>query len=75
MKLEAENKAATIELAKKRQALPWREIDKDYVFEGGPLGHKSLGELFGKADTLFIYHLMYSTGKERACPRCTSLLD
>ncbi|RJU80458.1 MAG: DUF899 domain-containing protein [Candidatus Poseidoniales archaeon] len=50
-------------------------MDKDYVFEGGPLGHKSLGELFGKADTLFVYHLMYSTGKERACPRCTSLLD
>ena len=25
MKLEAEHKAATIELAKKRQALPWRK--------------------------------------------------
>jgi predicted dithiol-disulfide oxidoreductase (DUF899 family) len=26
MKLEAEHKAATIELAKKRQALPWRKL-------------------------------------------------
>ncbi|MBT3440966.1 MAG: DUF899 family protein [Euryarchaeota archaeon] len=25
MKLEAEHKAATVELAKKRQALPWRK--------------------------------------------------
>jgi len=75
MKLEAEHKAATIGLAKKRQALPWRKIDQEYVFDGGPLGQKSLAELFGKADTLFVYHLMYSTGKERACPRCTSLLD
>ena len=39
------------------------------------MGQKSLAELFGKADTLFVYHLMYSTGKEQACPRCTSLLD
>ena len=75
MQLEAEHKAATIALAKKRQALPWRKIDQDYVFDGGPLGHKSLSDLFGEADTLFVYHLMYSTGKDRACPRCTSLLD
>ena len=75
MQLEAEHKAATIALAKKRQALPWRKIDQDYMFDGGPLGHKSLSDLFGGADTLFVYHLMYSTGKDRACPRCTSLLD
>ena len=75
MKLEAEHKAATVELANKRLPLPWRKIDQEYVFDGGPLGQKGLAELFGKADTLFVYHLMYSTGKERACPRCTSLLD
>ena len=75
MQLEAKRKAATIALAKKRQALPWRKIDQGYMFDGGPLGHKSLGDLFGEADTLFVYHLMYSTGKDRACPRCTSLLD
>ena len=39
MQFEAEHKAATIALAKKRQALPWRKIDKDYIFGGGPLGH------------------------------------
>ena len=55
MKLEAEHKAATIELAKKRLALPWRKIDQEYVFDCGPLGQKSLAELFGKADTLFVY--------------------
>ena len=37
MKLEAEHKAATVELAKKRLALPWRKIVQEYVFDGGPM--------------------------------------
>ena len=36
VQVEAEHKAATIALAKKRQALPWRKIDQDYIFDGGP---------------------------------------
>jgi predicted dithiol-disulfide oxidoreductase (DUF899 family) len=75
MDLEREHKAATRVLAEKRRLLPWRKIKDDYIFDGGPLGKRSLVELFGKADTLFVYHLMYATGDERACPRCTSLLD
>ena len=37
MKLEAEHKAATVELANKRLLLPWRKIDQEYVFDGGPM--------------------------------------
>ena len=39
MQFEAEHKAATIALAKKRQALPWLKFDQDYIFDGGPRGH------------------------------------
>jgi predicted dithiol-disulfide oxidoreductase (DUF899 family) len=45
------------------------------MFDGWPLGHKSLSDLFTVANTLFVYHLKYSSGKDRACLRCTSLLD
>jgi predicted dithiol-disulfide oxidoreductase (DUF899 family) len=37
MKLEAEHKAATVEIANKRLLLPWRKIDQEYVFDGGPM--------------------------------------
>ena len=42
MQLEAEHKAATIALAKKRQALPWRKIDQDYIFDGGLAGAEGM---------------------------------
>ena len=71
---EAKVKTAQLALAEKRQAMPWRKVTTEYVFEGanGPIG---MADMFGKSDTLFVYHLMYSTGDERCCPRCTSLLD
>jgi len=75
LKEEQNHREATHALAAKRREMPWRKIEKDYIFDGGPLGQKTLAEMFGKADTLFVYHLMYSSGDERACPRCTSLLD
>ena len=63
MDLEREHKAATRVLAEKRRLLPWRKIKDDYIFDGGPLGKRSLVELFGKADTLFVYHLiLFITG-------------
>ena len=75
MEHERAHKEATLALAEKRRSLPWRKINENYIFDGGPLGKKSISETFGEADTLFVYHLMYATGDERACPRCTSLLD
>ena len=75
MEDEKAHKAATLALAEKRRSLPWRKVTEDYVFDGGELGKKSLSEIFGKADTLFVYHLMYASRQDRACPRCTSLLD
>ena len=63
--LLAEEKAlskATVALAKKRAALPWREISKDYEFVGST-GTTKLSSMFGQdQNQLIVYHMMMGKG-------------
>jgi predicted dithiol-disulfide oxidoreductase (DUF899 family) len=77
-KLLAEEKELTRrgdELTRKRQALPWVAVEKEYVFDTDD-GEKTLAELFDGRSQLMIYHFMfgpqYSAG---GCPVCTSIAN
>lgn len=46
------------ELTRKRQAMPWVEVETDYRFES-PAGEVSLADLFGERSQLIVQHFMY----------------
>jgi len=62
------------ELTKKRQALPWVAVEKDYEFES-PDGTKSLADLFDGRSQLLIYHFMFGPPYEAGCSVCSSIAD
>jgi predicted dithiol-disulfide oxidoreductase (DUF899 family) len=45
-------------LARKRQALPWVTVGKDYSFEADD-GTKTLADLFDGRSQLLVYHFMF----------------
>ena len=45
------------EVTRARQAMPWRKIEKDYVFRSNK-GEIRFGELFGPQSQLLVYHFM-----------------
>lgn len=60
-------------LAAERRALPWRKVEKNYLFDTTQ-GQKSLGELFCAGEgqkQLIVHHLMYAPDWEAACPGCS----
>lgn len=61
-------------LTRERQQLPWRKIDKEYVFEG-PNGQASLGDLFGDFKQLLVYHFMFGPDWQEGCPSCSFWAD
>jgi predicted dithiol-disulfide oxidoreductase (DUF899 family) len=62
------------ELARKRRALPWVAVEKDYGFETAD-GTKSLAELFDGRSQLLVYHFMFGPKYEAGCPVCSSIAD
>jgi predicted dithiol-disulfide oxidoreductase (DUF899 family) len=62
------------ELTKKRQALPWVEVEKDYRFETEH-GTRTLAELFDDRSQLIVYHFMFGPTYEAGCPVCSSIAD
>jgi predicted dithiol-disulfide oxidoreductase (DUF899 family) len=62
------------ELARRRQALPWVPVEKDYRFETAD-GPASLRDLFGGRSQLLVYHLMFGPGWTGACPSCSAIAD
>jgi predicted dithiol-disulfide oxidoreductase (DUF899 family) len=61
-------------LAAERRALPWVEVDKEYVFDG-PDGKETLSELFAGRSQLVIYHFMYDPREKDACAHCSFWAD
>ena len=57
-----------------RLALPWVEVEKDYVFDT-PSGRRSLAELFDGRSQLMIYHFMFGPDWEAGCPGCSFMAD
>jgi predicted dithiol-disulfide oxidoreductase (DUF899 family) len=62
------------ELTRKRQALPWVRVEKDYRFETVD-GTKALAELFAGRSQLMLYHFMFGPQFELGCPVCSSITD
>src|ERR1700734_1037407 len=62
------------ELARKRQALPWVRVDKDYRFETRE-GSASLADLFQGRSQLLVYHFMFGPDYTAGCPSCSSIAD
>jgi predicted dithiol-disulfide oxidoreductase (DUF899 family) len=62
------------ELARKRRALPWIPIGKDYRFETED-GTKTLADLFDGRSQLLVYHFMFGPPYEAGCPVCSSIAD
>ena len=62
------------ELARRRQALPWVRIDKDYRFETEE-GSESLKDLFRGRSQLLVYHFMFGPDYKAGCPSCSAIAD
>jgi predicted dithiol-disulfide oxidoreductase (DUF899 family) len=73
----AEEKALTRQcddLARKRQALPWVRIDKDYRFDTDN-GPATMVDLFQGRSQLMVYHFMYGPDYTAGCPSCSMIAD
>jgi predicted dithiol-disulfide oxidoreductase (DUF899 family) len=62
------------ELTRKRRALPWVPVEKDYRFETEG-GTKTLADLFDGRSQLLVYHFMFGPPYEAGCPVCSSIAD
>jgi predicted dithiol-disulfide oxidoreductase (DUF899 family) len=62
------------ELARRRQALPWVRVDKDYLFETED-GTASLADLFKGRSQLLVYHFMFGPDWTAGCPSCSAIAD
>ncbi len=62
------------ELSRERRELPWRQIQKRYLFEG-PLGEVTLGELFEGRSQLVVYHFMFAPDWDAGCKSCSFWVD
>src|SRR5919206_2096196 len=74
LEAEKEHTRRSDELARRRQALPWVPVEKEYRFETAD-GPASLGDLFGGRSQLLVYHLMFGPDWTGACPSCTAIAD
>lgn len=74
-KLEAEQMERNEEIKKRRRALPWVPVEKEYVFDTEQ-GEKTLTDLFDGRSQLLAYNVMYGPDYEKgACPGCTNVVD
>jgi predicted dithiol-disulfide oxidoreductase (DUF899 family) len=74
-KLEAEQAERNEEIRRKRLALPWVPVEKEYEFDTED-GKKTLAELFDGRSQLLAYNIMFGPDYEvGACPGCTNLGD
>ncbi|VWX57626.1 conserved hypothetical protein [Burkholderiales bacterium 8X] len=62
------------QLSAERRAMPWRRIEKDYVFDT-PSGRRSLAELFAGRRQLLVQHFMLGPGWPQGCPSCSYMAD
>jgi predicted dithiol-disulfide oxidoreductase (DUF899 family) len=77
LQLLADEKALTRqsdEVARRRQALPWVKVEKDYRFDTCS-GEKSLAELFHGRSQLIVYHLMFGPDYSAPCASCSMIAD
>lgn len=62
-------------LAQANRALPeGPELTEAFKFSGPNGGELGLADMFGRHDTLVLYHWMFGPERKRPCPMCTNLL-
>lgn len=74
LELEKDLTRRSDEIARRRQALPWVQIDKDYCF-GTAAGRATLADLFVGRSQLLVYHFMFGPDYEAGCPSCSAIAD
>ncbi len=62
------------EVARRRQALPWVRIDKEYRFDTEQ-GGATLADLFRGRSQLLVYHFMFGPDYTAGCPSCSAIAD
>jgi len=61
-------------LTRRRMAMPWERIGKNYVFDTLE-GKRTLAELFEGRRQLLVQHFMFAPGWEQGCPSCSFMAD
>ncbi|NNM84640.1 MAG: DUF899 domain-containing protein [Phycisphaerales bacterium] len=74
LKEEKELTRRSDELARRRQALPWVTVEKQYRFDTDE-GVASLTDLFRGRSQLLIYHFMFGPDYTAGCPSCSAIAD
>jgi predicted dithiol-disulfide oxidoreductase (DUF899 family) len=74
LKAEKELTRQSDKVARRRQKLPWVQIDKEYRFETEK-GSASLADLFRGRSQLLVYHFMFGPNYTAGCPACSSIAD
>ena len=62
------------EVARKRRALPWVKVEKEYHFSTCS-GEKTLADLFHGRSQLLVYHFMFGPDYNAGCMSCSSIAD
>jgi len=62
------------QLSQQRRALPWVQVEKEYVFDG-PKGKETLADLFEGRSQLLIYHFMFHPSWSEGCKSCSFWAD
>ena len=62
------------ELARRRRALPWVRVEKEYEFDTND-GARTLSELFAGRSQLLVYHFMHGPNTPQGCEGCTFAAD
>lgn len=74
LRAEKEHARQGDEMARRRQALPWVRIDKEYRFETDE-GNVTLADLFRGRSQLLVYHFMFGPDYTAGCPSCSAIAD
>jgi len=74
--LEKEKKFSKLrdELSRQRRQMPWRKIEKMYVFDSLE-GQQTLAELFDGRSQLITYHFMFDPEWDEGCKSCSFIAD
>src|SRR5574337_171753 len=62
------------DVARRRQALPWVRVEKEYRFQTDA-GSASLADLFQGRSQLLIYHFMFGPDFAAGCATCSTIAD
>jgi predicted dithiol-disulfide oxidoreductase (DUF899 family) len=61
-------------LTRRRMAMPWERVEKNYAFDA-PEGKRTLAELFEGRRQLLVQHFMLGPGWEQGCKSCSFMAD